>query len=231
MLFLQRKIFTKIRFFYDFFTKKMFLLTQHFCNIASYYMADLFSDIIKRCKRGDRKAQESVYNLLAGKMFAVCLRYCADYEEARDVLHDGFVTIFTKIGQFHHEGSFEGWARRIFVNHAIERYRNNTKLPLVDGMDENDLHFAEPENDEEEEWKAYRLTEAELLAMVDELPQQYKVVFNLYVIDGLSHRDISKKLRISESTSRSNFLRARSILQKQVNDKVESMPVRNNASK
>ena len=194
-------------------------------------MAVFFSDIIKRCKRGDRKAQESVYNLLAGKMFSICLRYCANYEEARDVLHDGFVTIFTKIGQFHNEGSFEGWARRIFVNHALERYRNNTKLPIVDGVDDNDLHFAEPEIDDEDEWGAYLLTEAELLAMVDELPQQYKVVFNLYVIDGLSHREIGEKLGITESTSRSNFLRARSILQKQVNDKVASMPVRTNASK
>ena len=193
-------------------------------------MADLFSDIVKRCKQGDRKAQESVYNLLAGKMFAVCQRYCTSYEEARDVLHDGFVTIFTKIGQFHNEGSFEGWARRIFVNHALEQYRNHAKLPIVERADDNDLHFAEPDEEEKDEWGAYRLTEAELLAMVDELPPQYKVVFNLYVIDGLSHRDISEKLGITESTSRSNFLRARSILQKLVNDKVESMPVRSNAS-
>ena len=164
-------------------------------------------------------------------MFAICLRYCANYEEARDVLHDGFLTIFTKIGQFHSEGSFEGWVRRIFVNHALERYRSNTKLPMVDVVDDNDLHFAEPEDEEKDEWGAYQLTEAELLAMVDELPQQYKVVFNLYVFDGLSHRDISEKLGISESTSRSNFLRARSILQKQVNEKVKSMPVRNNASR
>ena len=194
-------------------------------------MADLFSDIVKRCKQGDRKAQESVYNLLAGKMFAICLRYCANYEEARDVLHDGFLTIFTKIGQFHHEGSFEGWVRRIFVNHAMEQYRNNIKLPIVDVADSNDLHFAEPEVEEKDEWRAYQLTEAELLALVDELPQQYRIVFNLYVIDGLSHRDIAQNLGISESTSRSNFLRARSLLQKQVNDKVKSMQVRNNASK
>jgi len=201
-------------------------LTQQICNIASNIivrpLADLFSDIIRRCKQGDRKAQESVYNLLASKMFAVCLRYCADYEEARDVLHDGFMTVFTKIGQFHNEGSFEGWARRIFVNHAIEQYRNSAKLTVVTGVDDNDRHFAAPE-DEEDEWGAYHLTEAELLAMVDELPPQYKVVFNLYVIDGLSHRDIAEKLGISEGTSRSNLLRARSILQKQVNDKVESV--------
>jgi len=194
-------------------------------------LADLFSDIVKRCKKGDRKAQESVYNLLAGKMFAVCLRYCTNHEEARDVLHDGFVTIFTKIGQFHNEGSFEGWVRRIFVNHAMEQYRNSVKLPIVDVADDNDLHFAEPEMEEKDEWGAYRLSEAELMALVDGLPQQYKVVFNLYVFDGLSHRDISKQLGITESTSRSNFLRARSFLQKQINDKVESMPVINNASR
>ena len=188
-------------------------------------MVDLFSDIIKRCKQGDRKAQESVYNLLAGKMFAVCLRYCPNREEARDLLHDGFVTIFTKIGQFNHEGSFEGWARRIFVNQALDRCRNDTRLKVVDEMDENDLHFAAPDDDDEkDEWGAYRLTEAELLAMIDDLPPQYRVVFNLYVIDGLSHRDIAKKLKISESTSRSNLLRARSLLQKQVNERVESMP-------
>jgi RNA polymerase sigma-70 factor (ECF subfamily) len=195
-------------------------------------LVDLFSDIIRRCKQGDRKAQESVYNLLSGKMFALCLRYCPNHDEARDLLHDGFVTIFTKIGQFNHEGSFEGWARRIFVNHAMDRYRNDTKLQVIDDMDDNDLRFAEPDVvDEKDEWGAYRLTEAELLAMINDLPPQYKVVFNLYVIDGLSHRDIAKKLKISESTSRSNFLRARSLLQKQVNDKVESMPLINNASK
>ena len=194
-------------------------------------MADLFFDIIRRCKRGDRKAQESVYNLLVSKMFAICLRYCSNYEDARDLLHDGFVTVFTKIGQFQHGGSFEGWVRRIFVNHAMERYRNDAKLLMVDGIDENSHHFAAYEDEEVDEWGAYRLTESELLAMVDDLPPQYKVVFNSYVIDGLSHRDIAEKLQISESASRSNLVRARGILQRKVNDKVDSMPVVNNASK
>ena len=184
-------------------------------------MADLYSDIIRRCKQGDRKAQESVYNLLAGKMFAVCLRYCNNYEDARDVLHDGFVTVFTKIGQFHSEGSFEGWVRRIFVNHAIEHYRNNAKLPVVASVDDIDRYSETSEDDDE--WGAYQLTEAEILAMVDELPPQYKVVFNLYVIDGLSHKEISERLGISDGTSRSNLLRARSILQKVINDRVNSV--------
>jgi len=195
-------------------------------------LVDLFSDIIKRCKRGDRKAQESVYNLLAGKMFAVCLRYCPNYEEARDLLHDGFVTVFTKIGQFSHGGSFEGWVRRIFVNQAIERYRNDAKVLMVTGIDENDRCFAtsDDDGDEVDEWGAYQLTETELLAMVDELPPQYKVVFNLYVIDGLSHREIAKKLGISESASRSDLLRARGILQKRIKEKVDSVMVKSNAS-
>jgi RNA polymerase sigma-70 factor (ECF subfamily) len=194
-------------------------------------LTDLFTDIIKRCKRGDRKAQESVYNLLAGRMFAVCLRYSPNYDEARDLLHDGFVTVFTKIGQFHQEGSFEGWVRRIFVSHAMERYRNDAKSMIVNNMDEVERSYATSENEDDEEWGAYQLTEAELLSMVDELPPQYKVVFNLYVIDGLSHRDIAEKMGISEGTSRSNLLRARSILQKQINDQVDSMKVRSNASK
>ena len=195
-------------------------------------MADLFHDIIKRCKHGDRKAQEAVYNLLAGKMFAVCLRYCPDYEEARDLLHDGFVTIFTKIGQFHQEGSFEGWVRRIFVNQAMERWRNEAKMTVVNSVDEVDRQIAVTDNEEvEDEWDAYSLTEAEMLELVDELPPQYKVVFNLYVIDGLSHRDIAEKLGISESTSRSNLLRARSILQKQIKDQADLMKVKSNVSK
>jgi RNA polymerase sigma-70 factor (ECF subfamily) len=194
-------------------------------------LADLFFDIIKRCKQGDRKAQESVYNLLAGKMFAVCLRYSTNHEDARDMLHDGFVTVFTKIGQFQYGGSFEGWVRRIFVNSAMERYRNDARLTMVDVADENSLHYAAHQLEDVDEWGAYQLTESELLAIVDELPPQYKVVFNLYVVDGLSHRDIAVKLGISESASRSNLLRARGILQKKVNDKVASMPIVNNASK
>jgi len=194
-------------------------------------LADLYLDIIKQCKRGDRKAQEAVYNLLAGMMFAVCLRYSNNYEDAQDLLNDGFVTVFTKIGQFHHEGSFEGWVRRIFVNQAMERYRNDTKLLMLDNMDENSLHLASFDDEDVDEWGAYQLTEAELLNMIEELPPQYKVVFNLYVIDGLSHREIAEKLGVSESTSRSNLLRARGILQKKVNDKIQSIPVINNASK
>ena len=191
-------------------------------------MVDLFSDIIKRCRQGDRRAQEAVYNLLAGKMFAICMRYCANYEDARDLLHDGFVTIFTKIEKFNNVGSFEGWVRRIFVNQAVEWYRNKVKVTMV-SCDENERHFVEPENDDE--MGAYGLTEVELLNMVEELPQQYKIVFNLYAIEGLSHREISEKLGISEGTSRSNLLRARGIMQKQVRRKVDSIPVKYNASK
>ena len=98
-------------------------------------MVDLFSDIIKRCRQGDRKAQEAIYNLLSGKMYAVCLRYCGNYEEAKDLLHDGFITIFTKIGQFQNIGSFEGWARRIFLNHAVEWYRKSTRMKMVDNVE------------------------------------------------------------------------------------------------
>ena len=196
-------------------------------------MVDLFSDIIRRCRQGDRKAQEAVYNLLAGKMFAICMRYCANYEEARDLLHDGFVTVYTKIGQFKNVGSFEGWVRRIFVNHAVEWYRNKSKFEIISYGDDYDRFVVEPEYDEQYEDDGYHITEAELLALVEKLPHQYKVVFNLYVIDGLSHKEIGKKLGISESTSRSNLLRARGIMQKQVRDVIyyNSMSAVSNAVK
>ena len=183
-------------------------------------MVDLFSDIIKRCRQGDRAAQEAIYNLLAGKMFAVCLRYCGNYEEAKDLLHDGFMTIFTKIEQFKNIGSFEGWVRRIFVNHATDWHRNSAKLQTVDYCDD---YYIEPEieEDQENENGIYQLSEGDLLAMIDELPNQYKIVFNLYVIDGLSHKEIAQKLGISEGTSRSNLLRARSFMQKRLTNKVE----------
>ena len=191
-------------------------------------MVDLFSDIIQRCRQGDRTAQEAVYNLLAGKMYAVCLRYCSNYEEAKDLLHDGFVTIFTKIDQFKSSGSFEGWARKIFVNHAIELYRKKTKFTTVDCLDQ--LTDIEDDNVNHEEESGCNLTEADLLAMIDELPNQYKVVFNMYVVDGLSHKDIAQKLGISEGTSRSNLLRARGIMQKKVKSKIY-FDVVSNASK
>jgi RNA polymerase sigma-70 factor (ECF subfamily) len=193
-------------------------------------LVELFSDIIKRCRHGDRKAQEAVYNLLASKMFAVCMRYCSNYETAKDLLHDGFMTVFTKIEQFNNTGSFEGWVRRIFVNQAVEWCRNKAKLVIVDCDIDNDKHFVMPDNDEDDH-EAYRLTEAELLGMVEKLPQQYKIVFNLYAIEGLSHKEISLKLGISEGTSRSNLLRARYILQKQVRAKTNSMPIISNAVK
>jgi RNA polymerase sigma-70 factor (ECF subfamily) len=120
-------------------------------------LVELFSDIIKRCRQGDRKAQEAIYNLLAGKMFAICLRYCANYEVAKDLLHDGFLTVFTKIEQFNNTGSFEGWVRRIFVNHAVEWCRNKSKLVMVDCDDDYGKHFVEPENDDYDA-DAYRLT-------------------------------------------------------------------------
>ena len=211
--------------FFDFSQK--FFVSLHF--FLKDHLLDLFSDIIKRCRQGDRMAQEAVYNLLAGKMFAVCMRYCNNYEDAKDLLHDGFVTVFTKIGKFNNVGSFEGWVRRIFVNQAVEWYRNKSKTSMVGCDNENLWHFVETETDEG--MGAYGLTEVELLAMVEELPQQYKIVFNLYAVEGLSHKEIAEKLRISEGTSRSNLLRARGIMQKLVKNKVDSIPVRYNASK
>jgi RNA polymerase sigma-70 factor (ECF subfamily) len=195
-------------------------------------LAELFSDIINRCKQGDRKAQEAVYNLLAAKMFAVCMRYCQNRAEAEDVLHDGFITVFTKIQQFNHAGSFEGWVRRIFVNQALERCRYDNRLPVIDNIDAVEYQLVEQDvTDTADEWTAYQLSEADLLDLVNQLPQQYKIVFNMYVLEGLSHKEISDKLGISEGTSRSNLQRARIILQKQVNELAVSITYKQHANK
>jgi RNA polymerase sigma-70 factor (ECF subfamily) len=192
-------------------------------------LAELFSDIIDRCKCGDRQAQEAVYNLLAAKMFAVCLRYSHNRAEAEDLLQDGFVTIFTKIEQFRHNGSFEGWARKIFVNHALKRYRSEVRMSMIDNLESVEYQLTEDENTEE--GAAYQLSEADLLKLINDLPQQYRMVFNMYVLDNLSHKEISEKLGISEGTSRSNLLRARGILKKQVNELTKTIIYKQHANK
>ena len=165
-------------------------------------------DLILNCKKGDAKAQETVYRLFSSKLFAVCLKYSDNYENAQDTLQDGFITIFDKIKQFNHKGSFEGWMRRIMVNTALLKYRKHTIFKIV--------------NEEEiEETEVEITTEVSLdylLKLIQELPDRYRLVFNLYVLDGYNHKEIAEMLEISDGTSKSNLARARKILK----DKIEA---------
>lgn len=167
--------------------------------------------IIKGCLDGNRREQELLYRRHAAKLYAVCLQYSGNDEEARDILQEGFIKIFENLVHYKHEGSFEGWMRRITVNTALEKFRSRHNLYRVDDIDQIPEPDAEPDNQD------YAGLEAnDLLGIIRELPPKYRMVFNLYAIEGYSHKEISKMANISEGTSKSNLSRARVILQRRV---------------
>jgi RNA polymerase sigma-70 factor (ECF subfamily) len=169
-------------------------------------------NIIKGCLAGNRRDQELLYRRHAAKLYAVCLQYSGNDEESRDILQEGFIKIFDNLIHYKNEGSFEGWMRRIVVNTALEKFRNSHNLYRVDDID----HIPEPDADPENHDYA-GLEAVDLLDIIRELPPKYRMVFNLFAIEGYSHKEISEMIRISEGTSKSNLSRARSILQKKVN--------------
>lgn len=168
-----------------------------------------FDELVRQCKTKSVLAQQRLYKLLAPKLFGVCLRYAGNRTEAEDILQDGFVKIFTKIGQFDFKGSFEGWARRVVVNCALTHYRRESKLCAVPDIAEYDTQLS-PDD------VLSVISGNELMQMVQQLTPQYRTVFNLYAIEGFSHQEISKMLNISEGTSKSNLSRARCLLQEKV---------------
>lgn len=168
-------------------------------------------NIIKGCLNGDRRDQELLYRRHAAKLYAVCLQYSGNDEEARDILQEGFIKIFENLVHYKHEGSFEGWMRRIVVNTALEKYRNRHNLYRVDDIDTIPEQDAEPDN-----MDYSGLGVSDLLDIIRELPPKYRMIFNLYAIEGYSHKEISKMVNISEGTSKSNLSRARVILQRRV---------------
>lgn len=168
------------------------------------------SDIIKACLKGDRKSQKILYQIYADKMFGVCLRYANDEDEAKDILQDGFIKVFLNLKQFNNNGSFEGWIRRIIVNTALERFRDKNYLFAVNM--ENTYEVGEKEYDH----ILSELSANDLLKLIQELSPQYRTVFNLYAIEGYSHKEICQKLNIKEGTSKSNLSRAREILKEKV---------------
>ena len=163
--------------------------------------------LINRCKKNDIKAQSEIYQLYAGKLFALSLKYSKNYEEAQDNLQNGFITIFNKIGQYNFKGSFEGWLKKIVINTVLQTYRQKSVLSLItEDMPEE----AEIEIEDDELSLDY------LLSIVQDLPTRYRLVFNLYVLDDYSHKEIAEILDISEGTSKSNLSRARVILKNRI---------------
>lgn len=164
-------------------------------------------DWIKGCLQGDRSAQRQLYDFYSSKMYSICYRYVKDSMEAEDILVTAFMKVFDKIGQFKSEGSFEGWIRRIVVNEALTYLRKNRSMYL-----ETELEQADREPDYSK--LSDHLEAEDLLNMIKELPTGYRIVFNLYAIDGYSHKEIADQLGISENTSKSQLSRARVYLQK-----------------
>jgi RNA polymerase sigma-70 factor (ECF subfamily) len=164
-------------------------------------------ELINDCKKNDTKAQEQLYRLFSSKLFAVCLKYSRNYAEAEDNLQDGFLIIFDKIGQYNFKGSFEGWIKRIMVNNVLQQYRGNSFLELIN---ENISDEAEVEIEDEGVSMDF------LLGIIQELPDRYRLVFNLYVIDDYPHKEIAEMLGITTGTSKSNLARARMILKEKI---------------
>lgn len=163
--------------------------------------------LVEGCLKQKGKAQQAVYEMFASKMFAICNRYIKDSSEAEDILVVGFTKVFEKIDQFQRHGSFEGWIRRIIINECLSYIRKNKNMYL-----EVELEKADREPDFTILYDA--LEEQDLLAMIEKLPTGYKTIFNLYAIEGFSHKEIAEMLQVSESTSKSQLSRARLHLQK-----------------
>jgi RNA polymerase sigma factor (sigma-70 family) len=168
------------------------------------------SDLIKGSVAGDRRMQEELYKRFAPKMYAVCLRYANNPDDAQDLLQEGFIKVYRNLHRFRAEGSFEGWVRRVFVNTSIEHFRKkSTQLSSVSEKEENTI--------EDVDITALdSLAEQDIINIVQELSPGYRTVFNLYVVEGYSHKEIGELLGISEGTSKSQLARAKSILQKKV---------------
>jgi RNA polymerase sigma-70 factor (ECF subfamily) len=154
--------------------------------------------------------QEELYNRFAGKMYAVCLRYANNAEDAQDLLQEGFIKVYRNLHRFRAEGSFEGWIRRVFINSSIEHLRKKSvQMSKVTDKEEDTIEDADIS-------ALDSLAEKDIINLVQELSPGYRTVFNLYVIEGYSHKEIGEQLGISEGTSKSQLARARSILQKKV---------------
>lgn len=168
-------------------------------------------ELIHNCKQHDRKAQELLYRTYATTLFGICLKYSNSKTEAEDNLHDSFIRIYEKIGQFNNKGSFEGWIKRITINTVLQKYRKVEYLNIVSDNTEAEVTIDSAYGD---------IGLQTLLGYIRELPNKYRATFNLYVLDGYSHKEISQLLGTSIGTSKSNLARARILLKEKIETKV-----------
>ena len=172
-------------------------------------MADKLEILLKGCRRGKAKSQESLYQQFSAAMYGICLQYASNEDDARDIMQEGFIKVFGKLDQVKNPAAFPGWIRRVMINTALEKYRSHVHLQRIDDVKE--------EADEAVENGIFEnLTCQELVDLIQTLTPRYRLVFNLYAIEGYSHKEISEELGISVGTSKSNLSRARAILQEKI---------------
>lgn len=175
--------------------------------------------IIDGCLQNDRRSQEQLFKLFYGKMLPVCIRYVSDRDTAQEVLQEGFIKVFEKLGAFDHKGSFEGWIRRIVANTAIDAIRKSKKDPYRTDNDNDFKIGAEDLMVDREEMETLELKAQVAMEAVQKLSPAYRAVFNLYVLEEYSHKEIGAILGISEGTSKSNLAKAKMNLQKILSEK------------
>jgi RNA polymerase sigma-70 factor (ECF subfamily) len=168
-------------------------------------------ELISGCKRKDTGARKKLYELYAPAMLGICVRYVAEKETARDILHEGFIKVFTKIDSYSGAGSFEGWIRRIFVTSALEYIRSEKAFSGTVSLD-----YCDEKGGNGDTYIVEKLSADEIVQCINELPAGFKTIFNLYAVEGYSHAEIAEMLHIQEASSRSQFSRARQLLQTKI---------------
>ena len=169
-------------------------------------------DLIEGCLLGNPVMQKKLYDKYAPKMYGICLRYAANTEDAKDILQDGFVKVFINLSKFKAAGSFEGWMRRIFVNTAIEHYRRKNQLYAISENQEENIPNQDISALDE-------LAAEDIIRLISELPNGYRTVFNLFAVEGYSHKEIATMMNITEGTSKSQYARAKAWLQEKIGNR------------
>lgn len=172
-------------------------------------MAVKLEILLKGCRKGKPKSQEALYRRFASAMYGICLQYASGEEDAQDIMQEGFIKVFKKLDQVNNPAAFPGWIRRVMINTALEKYRSHVILQRVEDVKEDIRGEAEDEI-------FSNLTSRELVELIQTLSPKYRLVFNLYAIEGYSHKEISEELGISIGTSKSNLSRARAVLQEKI---------------
>jgi RNA polymerase sigma-70 factor (ECF subfamily) len=172
--------------------------------------------MIEACIEGNQRAHHLLYRKYATGMMGICMRYAKNRTEAQDILQDGFIKVFSNLKSFRFEGSFEGWIKRIMINTAVNHYRENLKHDIYSTIDEFEETTGFQEHLKESQESNYTPSQEELLNMINELPNGYRIVFNLFAIEGFNHKEIAQMLNITENTSKTQLFKARRHLKNKI---------------